>query len=83
MDDISRAIGSLETEVRRTRDQLTQISAKLDTLASLPRRVHRLEPIVEDYARMRQRGIGLLLGASIAAGSVGAVLRDAIKWLHG
>ena len=83
MDDMSRAIGQLETELRLTRLKLEDVDDKLDAFSDLPGRLSRLEPMVEDYARMRQRGIGLMLGLSLAAGSAGAYIRDLLKLFHG
>jgi hypothetical protein len=42
-----------------------------------------IAPHVNDYRKMKQRGIGILAGVTIAGGSIGASAKQIIEWLLG
>lgn len=56
--------------------QLTETAAQITTLAE---RLDRVEPLVEDWSRAKQRAMGFLAGVTLLAGSAGAAATEIMK----
>lgn len=79
LDEVSRTIGKIEGDIKGLQDGqanthvlLREVSEKLDALHGLPDRVTRMEPEVDSYRKMRQRGIGIGFALTTAGALVGA-----------
>ena len=79
LDEVSRTIGQIEGDIKGLQDGqkgthalLREVSDKLDALHGLPDRVSRMEPEVDSYRKMRQRGIGIGIALTTAGALDGA-----------
>lgn len=81
IDQISAAIGALQADARTARDEHTQtantlknITEKLDLLLPVVKDVAEMKPHIEDYKRLKQRGLGIIAGVGLTGGGFGAAL---------
>ena len=81
LDKISQAIGALQADSRTAGDQRDKIFEKLDEigrvvaetagqLPALTERLEKIEPHVEDYKRVKNRGIGIIGAAAFGAAAL-------------
>ena len=87
LDEISQAIGRLQSESeerRRAHEKshalLEVISRRIEPLHTLPERVEKLEETAQDYRRTKNKAIGLVAGIS-AGGTVS--IQAIINWFKG
>lgn len=89
MIELSRTIGNIETDVKHTRRSVDVIETKVDhltetsirneeSLKAAQKKIDIMHPHVEDYRKLKQRGIGILTAASMFFGAVGAFLSKVI-----
>jgi hypothetical protein len=86
LDQISRAIGALEAKVDEGARQRDLINRKLDAvlagqaeLRGLAGEVAALKPHVEDWKRVKQRGLGYLAGAGIGGAGLATGFHAVLK----
>jgi len=87
LDEMSRAIGALQAGMEIAREQHVKLDAtlhdmndKLDLLMPVIKDVAEMKPHVDDYKRLKQRGIGILAGVGLVGGSLGSAITG---WLKG
>lgn len=80
IDPASEAIGELRAQNRAILETLRAIDSKLAVVPRLMERVEAMWPHVEDYRKLKQRGIGLLMAASIGGGGLWELVRS--TWAH-
>ena len=83
LDQISAAIGRLQEAQENAERQRERMFEKLDSIAvqtaelpALARRIGEMEPHVEDYKRLKQRGVGVLGLIAVAGSLLGAWVRE-------
>jgi chromosome segregation ATPase len=83
LDQISAAIGRLQeaqesAERQRARifEQLARIAEQTSEIPGLANRIEAMEPHVEDYRRLKQRGIGVLGVIAVGGSLLGAWFRE-------
>lgn len=94
IDELSRLLGSIEARLAQAERHDTLVTGQLKTLteelralredfAPVKATVGEMEPEVDTLRKLRNRGIGLLIGVGLAAGgtSIG-VLKAVESWLH-
>lgn len=79
--EISNKLGSLQAEQissrrdhERTLQKLDELAEQLAPLASLIKTVDEMKPHVEDWYKMKQRGLGILAVIGLMGGAVGSSL---------
>ena len=80
IDDISEKIGELTTAVEMLRSQteeqwdilkgISELTAKIDAVQE---DVDEMKPYVDDYRKLKQRGIGVLGVVGLMGGGLGAI----------
>lgn len=83
LDQISAAIGRLQEAQANAARQRERMFEKLDGIAAqtaeipaLARRIGEIEPHVEDYKRLKQRGVGILGLIAMGGSLLGAWIRE-------
>ena len=78
LNEISRAIGSLQEAARAAQRsheaiwlELKEMRSELAVVVALKKDVDDMRPHVEDWRRTKQRGVGLLAAAGIGGGLLG------------
>lgn len=66
IDEISQALGRLE-------EKIDGLDDKIDT---------RIIPVIEDYQKTKNRGIGVLMAVGAAFGFMGAAVKNAIAEVY-
>ena len=77
IDDVSRAIGQLEAKMDIVILAIETYKAELAKITQIV-----LED-KEELARIKNRGMGLILGITLASASLGAFLKMAVTWVLG
>ena len=89
VDELSLMIGRIESDVKHTRkntevigekvDKLTESVIKNDALIrTAQKKIDDIHPYVEDYKKLKQRGVGILTTLSMIFGALGAFLSKII-----
>lgn len=92
IDEVSRVVGRLEAGVKSTSDQQTQIVQKLDDISTtltmhcgkmedMSKSIEEIKPVMADYQKVKQKGMGVLVGLSIVAGGAGAWIKTTLAGL--
>lgn len=78
-ENIHHALGRVEAwieEDRRTHERtlaaLEKINGHVQCIPQLAARLAAIEPVVEDWKRMKQRGVGIMTTIGIMGGLMGA-----------
>ncbi|MEP3245111.1 MAG: DUF1515 family protein [Sneathiella sp.] len=81
LDQISLEIGKLRADNDEAKSQRRDMSEKLEKLNTainllvpMAKEIENIKPQINDYKKMKNRGIGILIGVALAAGSSGAIL---------
>ena len=79
INDLSRVLGRLEADASAARNQRTEIFTQLDqikvTLGCLPQLVKTVEShsaAIDDFKKLKQRGIGIALVLTFVGGAIGS-----------
>ena len=87
LDQISEAIGRLQSQYDQRAGLLDQLARKIDCLDKkvdrllhLPADVKELQEIAENYKALRNRGLGVLAVMGTAGGAFGSGI---ISWIKG
>lgn len=87
LDEISQAIGHLQSESeerRRAHERshalLENISRRIEPLHTLPERVEKLEEVAQDYKRTKNKALGVVAGMSLGGTAIGQAI---VNWFKG
>lgn len=94
IDEISQLLGSIQADVLHIRrntelteakmDKLTEASIRQDSsIRSAHKRIDEIKPIVDDYSKTKQKGIGALTLLGAICGFVGAIISKLIQGFFG
>lgn len=79
LSEIQRTLGRIESRQEAADNERTGMHAllqafdyKLDCLPLLKDRMDKMEPHVEDWKRMKQRGIGIFGAVAVGGGVIGS-----------
>ena len=79
INDLSRILGRLEADSGAAKNQrelifsqLEEVKSKLACLPQLAKTVEGHSAAIEDYQRLKQRGIGIALVLTIIGGAIGS-----------
>jgi hypothetical protein len=80
INDLSRVLGRLEADASAAKNQreliftqLDQIKARLGCLPQLAKTVESHSAAIDDYKRLKQRGIGIALALTTIGGAIGSI----------
>lgn len=83
LDEISRSIGRLQGqseimsgEIGKLRSTMHDVNNQMHVIIGLTDRVTRMEPHIEDWKRMKQRGLGVVGTVAVAGGFIGAWVKS-------
>jgi hypothetical protein len=90
IDEISQLLGSMQADIVHIRRNTELTEAKMDkvsegmirqdaSIRSAHKRIDELEPIVDDYQGIKQKGIGALTIIGAICGFVGALVGKIIS----
>jgi hypothetical protein len=79
INDLSRILGRLEADASAAKNQRTEIfkqleevKSKLSCLPQLAKTVESHSIVIDDYKRLKQRGIGIALALTTIGGAIGS-----------
>ena len=89
VDELSRMIGQIQADVKHTRKSVDVIETKVDhltqtsirnegSLKDAQKKIDDMHPHVEEFRKLKQRGIGILTALSMVFGAIGAFLSKVI-----
>jgi hypothetical protein len=80
INDLSRILGRLEADASAAKNQreliftqLDQIKTRLSCLPQLAKTVESHSAAIDDYKRLKQRGIGIALALTTIGGAIGSI----------
>jgi hypothetical protein len=80
INDLSRVLGRLEADASAAKNQreliftqLDQIKTRLSCLPQLAKTVESHSAAIDDYKRLKQRGIGIALALTTIGGAIGSI----------
>ena len=94
IDELSRMLGEMQSDISHIRKSTDLIDTKVDkahenvielkaSAKSAHKRIDALHPHVEDYKKMKQRGIGMMASISAFMGFLGAALMKGLNFFLG
>ena len=94
IDELSKMLGSMQADIAHIRKTNDAIDAKVDkahenvielkaSAKSAHKRIDALKPHVEDYKKMKQRGIGLTAALAAICGFIGSALLKSLNFFLG
>lgn len=78
MNEFSHQLGRLEASQESTLALVKDMHRELQAVPMLRQHIREMRPIVADYSRMKQRAVGIIFGISLAAGTLGSAIKDAL-----
>ena len=85
LNEVSAAIGRLEATQEHQREtdkdilsELKDLNKKMSRFEAAANDVAEMKPVVEELTKIKNKGFGVLIGLGIAAGGIGAALKDTI-----
>lgn len=79
--EISRALGSMEQSIKaleiglaRSLDQQKENAPKLQKIGEISEKLAKMETSLDEFTALKNKGRGILIGVSLAAGGVGSLL---------